>query len=118
MTGDDATLPSGQASVPQATGGSPLGDDLSRALQQLWTTGKRARIEDFLPRVPADVQPQLLERLLRIEYELQSESGETMAVRDYRQQFPQYRDVIDSVMADLSTAGRGTDRTRPNHAST
>jgi serine/threonine protein kinase/WD40 repeat protein/tetratricopeptide (TPR) repeat protein len=98
MSGDDVTLPSDKKS---------LVEDLSRNFRLLWESNKRPRIEEFLPLVPADQRGQLLQCLLRIEYESQSASGETFALRDYRQAFPEYRDVIDSVIAELTT-GKGS----------
>jgi WD40 repeat protein/tRNA A-37 threonylcarbamoyl transferase component Bud32/tetratricopeptide (TPR) repeat protein len=97
--------------------GSAL-DGLAASFAAQWMAGDRPQIQEFLSRAPADSRRDLLARLMRLELELQSQSGETFAVRNYREQFAEYSDVVEQVLAEHSGVGKGSGQSAPSNAST
>jgi WD40 repeat protein/tRNA A-37 threonylcarbamoyl transferase component Bud32/tetratricopeptide (TPR) repeat protein len=93
-------------------------DGLASQFAAQWMAGQRPQIQEFLSRAAADLRPGLLARLMRLEMELQSQSGETYAVRNYRERFAEYSDVVEQVLAEQSAAGSSVARTTPSSAST
>jgi WD40 repeat protein/tetratricopeptide (TPR) repeat protein/tRNA A-37 threonylcarbamoyl transferase component Bud32 len=80
-------------------------DGLASHFASEWAAGQRPQIAEFLSQAPADLRRDLLARLMRLELELQSRSGETFAVRNYREQFAEYADVVEQVLAEHSATG-------------
>lgn len=60
--------------------------------------GSQPRIEDYLPRVPADVRSALLNELLRIDLEWAARRGETVRPLDYLTRFPADRKIVSSAL--------------------
>src|SRR5688572_10352670 len=93
-------------------------DGLATSFESQWNSGQRPQIQDFLSRVAAPDRPDLLARLMRLEMELQSRSGETFAVRNYREQFAEYSDVVEKVLAEHSGSGISGSRSKGAREST
>ena len=71
-------------------------DQLCTAFEQAWKSGKRERIEEWLPRVPQADQARLLHELILVELELRRAAGESPRAGDYQRRFPDQVDVVDA----------------------
>jgi serine/threonine-protein kinase len=89
-------------------------DGLSSQFAAQWIAGQRPQIQEFLSQAPAELRRDLLARLMRLELELQSRSGETFAVRNYREQFAEYSDIVEQVLAEHSATGSSKPSARSN----
>ncbi len=81
-------------------------ESLAQQFQSEWLAGTRPHIAAYLARVDAREQAVLLARLMQVEMDLQSRSGETFAVHDYRAQFPQFAEVVEAVLSAQLAAGK------------
>jgi WD40 repeat protein/tetratricopeptide (TPR) repeat protein/tRNA A-37 threonylcarbamoyl transferase component Bud32 len=91
-------------------------DGLASHFASQWAAGQRPQIAELLAQAPSELRRDLLARLMRLELELQSRSGETFAVRNYREQFAEYADVVEQVLAEHSATGssKATGSSRPS----
>jgi serine/threonine protein kinase len=71
---------------------------------QAWKSGKRERIEDCLPRVPASEQKELLYVLILTEVELRLEAGEALDANEYRRRFPDQLNAVDCAFEVLNNS--------------
>jgi serine/threonine protein kinase/formylglycine-generating enzyme required for sulfatase activity len=62
-----------------------------------WRGGHQPRIEDYLNAVPEPGRPALLRSLLLVEWECRRRDGETPAVQEYRQRFPEHAELVQAV---------------------
>jgi serine/threonine protein kinase len=62
-----------------------------------WRAGQHPQIEDVLAREPPARRGELLEKLLEIELEMQSLTGETLSLGGYRRRFPEDAARLESV---------------------
>ncbi|HEX5103772.1 MAG TPA: hypothetical protein VFV87_08185, partial [Pirellulaceae bacterium] len=93
-------------------------DGLAAEFASRCAAGDRPQIHDFLHRTSPERRRELFARLLRLELELQIQSGETFAVRAYRQQFAEFADVVEEVLVHFSSFGSSAGKSRQTGVST
>src|SRR5262249_55451118 len=69
-------------------------DEVCDRFEDVWKTGQRPRIEEFLADVPEPERPLLLRELLLLELEYRYQGGETLVLEDYAGRFPEYADFV------------------------
>jgi hypothetical protein len=62
-----------------------------------WRDGQRPRIEDYLEAAPEADRPRLVRDLLALELAYRLRQGETLIWEEYRQRFPAYAELVESV---------------------
>jgi serine phosphatase RsbU (regulator of sigma subunit)/tRNA A-37 threonylcarbamoyl transferase component Bud32 len=83
-------------------------DRLADQFEQEFKAGVKPRIETYLAHFPA-LCTYLLKELLFVEVELLRDAGQHPKVEDYRQRFPDARDIVDAAFAHPAHVGHDTD---------
>src|SRR5437868_875019 len=81
------------ASLPLSVAGRV--DERCDRFEEAWIAGRTPRIEDFLESAAEADRPALLGELVRLELEYRRQRGESPALEDYRQRFPEHADRIE-----------------------
>jgi eukaryotic-like serine/threonine-protein kinase len=97
----------------------PLADRVDEACDRFeaaWLSGKRPRIEDYLPAAPEPDRESYLRELLILELAYRRRDGEQPALAEYAARFAEHKDAVATCFG--ASAGRGepshpTERARP-----
>ena len=80
-------------------------DQIADAFDAALQRGESPGIEGFLRDIPREDRSTVLEELLRIELEVQSERGATIVESDYCSRFPDETEIVRRVVGEIGTAG-------------
>jgi serine/threonine protein kinase len=69
-------------------------ESLCAAFETAWKAGERPSISDYLPRLPPERRPTLLNKLLLLEVNFRRRAGEAPSAEDYLAPFPEYESLI------------------------
>lgn len=75
-------------------------DEICDRFEQIWATGQRPAIDDFLLEVKDSLRETLFRELFAVEVERRQSSGEILKRSDYLLRFPDYQTVIDEHFDD------------------
>lgn len=101
------------ADVDSAGSYKLLIDQACDRFRRQWESGKRPRIEDFISQVPLNAQSEALRRLLLLEVELATASGEAPNREDWLKRFPTQKDLVAGLLGQVDeTSAFRADGTR------
>ena len=78
-------------------------DQICLEFEKEWKAGRHPRIESFLADCPPQEHSILLSELLGVELEYRNQRGDSIAVADYVDLFPDHRDTIAQHISDAAT---------------
>ena len=81
---------------------SRLIDECCDAFESAWEQGKRPRIEEYLDKVSPEEWRDLLQELLRSEWELSVKAGVVPDQSDYLRRFPNEQSIVESAWRHFS----------------
>jgi serine/threonine protein kinase/tetratricopeptide (TPR) repeat protein len=76
-------------------------DRLCDQFETEWKAAARPRIEDYLADAPLPERPRLFQELVEVELEYRTRRYERPTIGEYRQRFPEYVDLIDTLFPSL-----------------
>jgi serine/threonine-protein kinase len=92
-------------------------DEICNRFEAAWQAGQRPRIEDCLATVLESERAFLLEHLLALEVAYRRDQGESPLPEEYRQRFPEYAGVVQTVLVGAGVPGAGHPSPSPVSAS-
>jgi hypothetical protein len=103
------------ASLPLSAAGRV--DECCDRFEEAWIAGRTPRIEDFLESAAEAERPALLGELVRLELEYRRQRGESPALEEYRQRFPEHADRIEALFGPSGPGLPGAPAAAPPDAS-
>jgi tetratricopeptide (TPR) repeat protein len=89
-------------------------DILCARFEDVWRTGGRPRLEEFLNGTQGAERTELLRELLRLERYYRQGLGELVDAQEYEERFPEDVDLIRAVLAEGRTVAPATYPTNPD----
>src|SRR5262249_22650951 len=79
-------------------------DDLCLSFERARKAGQHPRIDDYLATAPESERGLLFRELLTLELAYRRRGGESVAVDEYQQRFPEHAELVDAVLAETGSA--------------